>query len=575
MKIPILQDLNNELTRLFIAGAKFATNDPRITRLIPQLEKLGERAPAIQKLAQMANHLVTTHEPEAALSDLGVYLNAILNTQGETSNPAMTQSPHNPILDTLPATTAPYSTLIPIVAALTNSGPAREETLKRAHDANRTSDFRLYPYFSKGLHDRHTPITILLTDTIIPSLGKVMIPYLLQDLDINGTKANARRLTILDNLGYDKILPLAEKIIDEGSPDVKLAAIPILGKSPTHEDLLISLSDDRSATIKEAALIGLITMDSTPGKEKMLKTLSSPRFKPAVQAASRCKDPAYTQQIFDLVTSQKQDKQFPEILPALGNKTAPHILDFLASQFKDLSPKDPENRKVHEAINLILFEMEDTPAALSIYQRISNTKAFQQRRHYHNAQGYNTGYFAASYYNKALPLSTPAEIYDTFAAFYEAEMIHHFNLAQSPKLDTRWLKPMIGRQDIDALALLLNTPVEKEVLTYLTKTVKKGRKEGERFSKAVMYLTKHLPAEALGNIAIAVFEALWETTATSPEHRRCIDALEFYIFYRDDIKHKLFHESGQENHIAELAEFYRNNENKLDGYYRRMYRYFK
>ena len=47
-----LYDLQQELNRLFIAGSKFAKNDPRLQKHIPILKKLGEKAPVFNKLAQ-------------------------------------------------------------------------------------------------------------------------------------------------------------------------------------------------------------------------------------------------------------------------------------------------------------------------------------------------------------------------------------------------------------------------------------------------------------------------------------------------------------------------------------------
>ena len=47
-----LYDLQQELNRLFIAGSKFAKNDPRLQKHVPILKKLGEKAPVFNKLAQ-------------------------------------------------------------------------------------------------------------------------------------------------------------------------------------------------------------------------------------------------------------------------------------------------------------------------------------------------------------------------------------------------------------------------------------------------------------------------------------------------------------------------------------------
>jgi len=157
MKIPILNDLHGEVNRLLIAGAKFATNDPRISKHLPMLTKMGERAPAIKKLAEMTHDLLTTNEPEAALTDLGVFLTSILSTQGDT-NAELEEAAFDPIITSPPQTTATYSTLRPVITALSTIGSNRYETLEAAFKEGNLQDFRVYPYLSKGLGDKYAPI---------------------------------------------------------------------------------------------------------------------------------------------------------------------------------------------------------------------------------------------------------------------------------------------------------------------------------------------------------------------------------------------------------------------------------
>jgi len=211
MKIPILTDLRNEVNRLFIAGAKFAAQDLRIGKHLPALAKMGERAPAIKKLADMTQELLVTNEPEAVLADLGVYLNSILSTQGDITSTGMEEVEHNPFFKTLPQTVAPYSALMPIVTALIKSGSSRLGVLEEAFKGRQFNDFRLYAHLSKGLADKHSFIVEYLSETVIPSLGAVMIPFLLRDLDIKGGRVDARRLVLLDVLSYENIQSLPSR----------------------------------------------------------------------------------------------------------------------------------------------------------------------------------------------------------------------------------------------------------------------------------------------------------------------------------------------------------------------------
>ena len=67
-----LYDLQQELNRLFIAGSKFAKNDPRLQKHVPILKKLGEKAPVFNKLAQEVEALLQLESTQAAAKLLGV-----------------------------------------------------------------------------------------------------------------------------------------------------------------------------------------------------------------------------------------------------------------------------------------------------------------------------------------------------------------------------------------------------------------------------------------------------------------------------------------------------------------------
>ena len=81
-----LYDLQQELNRLFIAGSKFAKNDPRLQKHVPILKKLGEKAPVFNKLAQEVESLLQVESTQAAekLLNVATLLYSVLYTQGVT-----------------------------------------------------------------------------------------------------------------------------------------------------------------------------------------------------------------------------------------------------------------------------------------------------------------------------------------------------------------------------------------------------------------------------------------------------------------------------------------------------------
>src|SRR6187200_2253293 len=86
MSIPVLAQVYDETRRLAIAGSAVAPGDFRLKKLIPPLEKSGEKAPIFAKVAQAAKAVVDSNEKTAsvALLELATLVSAILYTQGET-----------------------------------------------------------------------------------------------------------------------------------------------------------------------------------------------------------------------------------------------------------------------------------------------------------------------------------------------------------------------------------------------------------------------------------------------------------------------------------------------------------
>src|SRR5215218_8894742 len=86
MSIAVLVQVYDEMRRLAIAGSAVAAGDFRLKKLVPQLEKSGEKAPVFAKVAQAVQAVVDGSEKNvsAALLELATLVNAILYTQGET-----------------------------------------------------------------------------------------------------------------------------------------------------------------------------------------------------------------------------------------------------------------------------------------------------------------------------------------------------------------------------------------------------------------------------------------------------------------------------------------------------------
>ena len=86
MSVELLNEVNQEVRRLFIAGGKLAQGDSRLGRLQPSLRKLGESAPVFARVAQALDQTIdpNTDNPSIKLLELATLLHSILYTQGQT-----------------------------------------------------------------------------------------------------------------------------------------------------------------------------------------------------------------------------------------------------------------------------------------------------------------------------------------------------------------------------------------------------------------------------------------------------------------------------------------------------------
>ena len=571
LRIQILCDLQSEVDRLFIAGSKFAAGDPRISGLLPTLEKIGEKAPVMKRLADMTGELLRSDQPEAALADLGVFLDAVISTQGETTVKGMAAEPTNAYFTALPQTIEPYSALEPVIAALTSTGPARHEVIKKAHESGRLSDFRLYGLLSRGLGDKYSAISEFLAGTVIPSLGAVMIPFLLGDFDMAGDAADAARLMLLDTLGYEGVVKIAESAVNEGSGAVQVEAIKILGRNPDNEALLLSFAGDRKSQIREAALIGLVRLDSAPGKEKMMEILSSSKFSAAVPAAAACNDPEYNRRIFgcvenclnEVIEAGKSDdsklfvmfrNKFFVMLNALAGKDEDYIYDFLGSLFsnegKGISPSILINLMVN--VHTVLSSMSNGEAVLSVYERIAKLTVL--RKDPHPAVRPHTE-FATHYFLYAQKFHPPHEIYDIFAPYYTDRLLEDVCFWGGAELDARWADILIKAGDIDNIGALINSGARGRILKYLNYYVKKNS-GADTYAPAAKLLIENLDAQDLEPVAKDLCKTLVAFLKEgSSQHMNYFYSVYNLILDDGEIAQKLFSSPGARKHAKVLYDF--------------------
>ena len=262
MSLALIQESAKEVRRLAIAGSPLAVGDLRLKKLIPPTEQAGAKVPVFAQVAKAISDVVNGKEADSAanLLNLSTLLNAILYTQGQSS----TEGDYRELemfASNSASTRTPARVLKPLVQALTTTGSGRFETVKSAVERGAFNDLRLIDPAIQALGDVYPELADLVAEKILPGYGPGIVPLLKSSLDLKGKKQDARKLQIMHQLDPEGTLPLCKTALEDGSPEVKAAAITCLGK---HEDclpLVLEQANAKNKLLRAAALEALAEHD--------------------------------------------------------------------------------------------------------------------------------------------------------------------------------------------------------------------------------------------------------------------------------------------------------------------------
>ncbi len=292
MSTILLQELQGELRRLYIAGSDLAVDDFRLKKLEPKLEQLGERAPVFKRLAEGVAALTGPSDAEARaarLQDVSLLLNSVLSTQGATTAQSEVSSEQVPVsgLSGLSADRS-YRQLAEVQNALSTSGGGRYEVVASAHQEGLFRDLRLFPFAVKALGDTYSELADYAAREILPSYGPAIVPYLLEGLNIQGGREEERRLEVVRKLGVEsddkRSLGRLVEAAEEGADKVRAAVIACLGNHPDFEDKLIEWSMDKKKPVREGALAALAVRNTEAARDRVYEAFVGKDSIPAAEA---------------------------------------------------------------------------------------------------------------------------------------------------------------------------------------------------------------------------------------------------------------------------------------------------
>ena len=259
MSIPVLNEVYTEVRRISIAGSVIAPGDFRLQKLIDPLRKSGEKAPIFTKVADNVQKLVESTEKTAAaaLLELSSLITSILYTQGATGiEGELKELPPSPVKSLQTKTNA--RVIKPLIEALTTTGSGRLELIRDAFERGLFNDLRLVRPTLQAIDDVYGEIGEFVATKVLPLFGEAIVPDLLSSLDLKGKMGHGRRLQLIHQLAPAIAREHVKKALEEGSKDVKLAAIECLGTAEEDLNFLLEQGRAKSQDVRAAAISALL-----------------------------------------------------------------------------------------------------------------------------------------------------------------------------------------------------------------------------------------------------------------------------------------------------------------------------
>jgi len=308
MSIPILKQTYDEARRLAIAGSAVAPGDFRLQKLVPQLEQAGQKAPVFAKVGEAVKKLVQSEEKTsaAALLELAALVSAILYTQGETGIDGELVPLKTIELGRL-KTQVPARMLKPLQEALTTTGSGRLEIIRDAQERGAFLDVRLIAPALAALDDSYAEIADFVADKVLPLYGQAIVPELQAMFNPKGRGGHARRLLLMHRLDPEGARPYIQRSLEEGSQEVRVAAIGCLGDSPDDLPFLLEQLKARAKEVRTAALKALGKSRADQAAKVLCDAIAGADLPLAIDPIRQSRNPVVTDFLLEAAEKQFDD----------------------------------------------------------------------------------------------------------------------------------------------------------------------------------------------------------------------------------------------------------------------------
>jgi hypothetical protein len=224
-----LQALIADADRLVVAGGAVAAGDEGLRRREKTLRDLGAKVPVLGQVADTVSRVLSAapKQAPAALLDLllvAQQLRFSLATVG--ADGALTPAePSGPW-----ASNAPVRDLYAFKEALDQPASGRLEVLKDAIERQVVTDLRLIGPLTDRLDDGYGELADLVAEAALPAFGTTLLPELRRQIDLKGSRADARRLKAICKMDAKVGAELCHAALHDGSAMLRVQAVACLAE---------------------------------------------------------------------------------------------------------------------------------------------------------------------------------------------------------------------------------------------------------------------------------------------------------------------------------------------------------
>ncbi|MDR1639365.1 MAG: hypothetical protein LBT59_06705 [Clostridiales bacterium] len=179
MALPILDELKQELDRVYAAGSGLAKGDPRLLKYLPALTAMGRKAPVFNTMAEKLKALCEEDNTADNLLDLGNILYSVLYTQCSSPDTTAWREPSF-VENSLPETKLNAAVLERLASDLEKklANYMNISVLESLQSKGLHTDPRLFKAYCKAINGDKSNMEEFLEEKLFPTLGPAFDAFL-------------------------------------------------------------------------------------------------------------------------------------------------------------------------------------------------------------------------------------------------------------------------------------------------------------------------------------------------------------------------------------------------------------